>query len=175
MTNPLSTLEGDLTTLAAPDGADPDTKPAQPTPALTAAQEVLSLLADQTLVGSSIGGAVSGVYTTIASAITDDVVDALQKIATELTSTLAGLDISDAVSALTALQNALQTAQSLVPGGSSAVASAFASTTQFATLFGNLLQVPGTTVGDAAKTLNTIAQQLVAIAAAFTAAAAGNP
>jgi hypothetical protein len=175
MTSPLSTLETDLNTLATADAGDPQNNPATATPALTAAQEVLSLLADQTLVGSSIGGAVSGVYTTIATAITDDVVDALKKIATELTSTLATLNISDAASALSALQNALQTAQSLVPGGSSAVASAFASTSQFATLFGNLLQVPGTTVGDAAKTLNTIAQQLAAIAAAFTAAAAGNP
>ena len=88
MTNPLSDLEGDLDKLATPDPSSPGTVAATATPALTAAQEVLSLLADQTLVGSSIGGAVSGVYTTIATAITDDVVDALKKIATELTSTL---------------------------------------------------------------------------------------
>jgi hypothetical protein len=172
MTTPLSSLETDLNTLATLDPTNPETSPAQATSALTAAQDVLSLLADQALVGPSIGGAVSGVYTTIANTISDDVVKTLQAIATELTSPQLNLNVSDAASALNALQNALQTAQSLVPGGSSAAASALASTSQFATLFGNLLTAEST-VGDAAKKLQDIAQQLAAIATAFTTAAEG--
>jgi hypothetical protein len=174
VTTPLSDLESDLAKLATPDASNPGTVAATPTSALTAAQDVLSLLADQTVVGSSISGVVSGVYTTIAGAINDDVVKALQGIATALTSTLASLDISDATSALSALQNALQTAQSLVPGGSSAVASAFAATTQFTSLFTTLL-TSETNAGDVAQKLDTIAEQFAAIATAFTTAAAGNP
>jgi hypothetical protein len=174
MTDPLTTLEGDLTTLAAADTADPQNGTATAQPALTAAQQVLSLLADQTLVGPAIGTAVSGVYSGIATAITDDVVKALQLIAGELTTTLAGLNVANAASALSSLQNVLQTAQSLVPGGSSAVASAFASTSQFATLFGNLLADAGS-VTAAANTLYEIAQQLEAVAAAFATASQGNP
>jgi hypothetical protein len=165
MTSPLTTLENDLTTLVTTAGVAKDP--------LTAAQDVLSLLADQTLVGSSIGEAVTGVYTTIANTINDDLVSALQGIANELKS-LTSLSVSDATAALGALQNALQTAQSLVPGGSSAVASAFAATAQFATMFGNLLQEAGT-VTAAAGTLDTIALQLGTIATAFSTAAAGNP
>jgi hypothetical protein len=176
MADPLTTFQDDLNTLATADTTNPQGGTATPTTALTAAQEVLSLLADQTLVGSGIGAAVSGVYTTIATKITDDVVKALQAIAGELrtNANLANLSIKDATSALSALQNALQTAQSLVPGGSSAVASAFASTTQFATLFANLLQDAGS-VAKAADTLDEVAQQLDAVANAFKTAASGNP
>jgi hypothetical protein len=113
------------------------------------------------------------VYSAIATAVTDDVVKAMQAIAGELNSpSLAGLNLNDATSALSSLQNVLQTAQSLVPGGSSA--SALASTSQFATLFGNLLQDAGS-LAAAANSLYEIAQQLAAVAAAFTAAAQGNP
>jgi hypothetical protein len=170
MTDPLTTLQTDLNTLATADTSDPPNGTAAAQPPLTAAQQVLSLLADQALVGSAISTSVSGVYSAIATAITDDVVKALQAVAGELNSpSMAGLNLNDATSALSSLQNALQTAQSLVPGGSSAVASAFASTSQFATLFGNLLQDAGS-LAAAANTLYEIAQQLEAVAAAFTAA-----
>jgi hypothetical protein len=170
MTDPLTTLQTDLNTLATADTSDPPNGTAAAQPPLTAAQQVLSLLADQALVGSAISTSVSGVYSAIATAITDDVVKALQAVAGELNSpSMAGLNLNDATSALSSLQNA----QSLVPGGSSAVASAFASTSQFATLFGNLLQDAGS-LATAANTLYEIAQQLEAVAAAFT-AAKGNP
>ena len=98
-----------------------------------------------------------------------------KSIAGELTSpSMAGVNVGDVTSALSSLQNVLQTAQSLVPGGASAAASALASTSQFATLFGNLLSDAGS-LGAAASTLYEIAQQLQAIATAFTAAAQGNP
>lgn len=168
MADPLTTLQGDLNVLAKPDKLNPQGGSATPTQALTVAGEVLSLLADQSLSGSSIGATVTVVYTEIAKAITDDVVNSLKAIAGELASIP---HLGDAASALLALQNVLQTAQSLVPGGSSAVASALASTSQFATLFGDLLQDPGT----AATTLYEIAQQLEAVAAAFTTAAQGKP
>jgi hypothetical protein len=175
MADPLTTLQDDLNTLATADTADPQNGTATAQAPLTAGQQVLSLLADQSLVGSAIGTAVSGLYSAIATAITDDVVKALQAIAGELNSpSLAGLNVNDAASALSSLQNVLQTAQSLVPGGSSAVASAFASTSQFATLFGNLLQDAGS-LAAAANTLYEIAQQLEAVAAAFTTASQGNP
>lgn len=175
MADPLTTLQDDLNTLATADTGDPENGTATAQAPLTAAGEVLSLLADQTLVGATIGSAVSGVYSAIASAITDDVVKALQAIAGELSSpSMAGLNLNDAASALSSLQNVLQTAQSLVPGGSSGAASALSSTSQFATLFGNLLQDAGS-LAAAANTLYEIAQQLAAVAAAFTAAAQGNP
>jgi hypothetical protein len=174
VSDPLTALEHDLTALATP-GPLPD-GPATPTSALTAAQDILALLADQTLVGSSISGAVSGVYNAIATAITDDVVQALQAIAGKLADpSMAGVSGSDAAAALSSLQNVLQTAQSLVPGASSSAASALASTSQFATLFGNLLHDAGGDLTTAANTLYEIAQQLAAVAAAFTAAAQGNP
>jgi hypothetical protein len=168
MTNPLSTLENDLNTLASPTGA--------PQPVLTTAQDVLSLLADHTLVGTDISGGVALVYNTIANAINSDVVNALNGIAGALSSISipATVTLTDVASALSSLQNVLQTAQTLVPGGSSAAASALASTSQFATLFGNLLQ-GASDVTDAENTLKTIALQLGAIATAFTTAAAGNP
>jgi hypothetical protein len=168
MTNPLSTLETDLNTLASPTGA--------PQPVLTTAQDVLSLLADQTLVGADISGGVALVYNTIANAINSDVVNALNGIAGALSSISipATVTLTNVASALSSLQNVLQTAQTLVPGGSSAAASALASTSQFATLFGNLLQ-GASDVTDAENTLKTIALQLGAIATAFTTAAAGNP
>ena len=173
MADPLTTLQDDLNTLATADTGDPQNGTATPQAPLAAAQQVLSLLADQTLVGNTIGSAVSGVYSAIATAVTDDVVKAMQAIAGELNSpSLAGLNLNDATSALSSLQNVLQTAQSLVPGGSSA--SALASTSQFATLFGNLLQDAGS-LAAAANSLYEIAQQLAAVAAAFTAAAQGNP
>jgi hypothetical protein len=174
MTDPLTTLQTDLNTLATvTNGA------ATATADLTAAQDVLALLADQTVAGKTIAPAVSGVYSAIATAINNDVVGALQAIATALGKLIgsSGFSLSGAASALSALQNALQTAQSLVPGGSSAVASAFASTSQFATLFGNLLQDASDPQGtsDPVGTLNEIALQLGAIATAFTNAAQGNP
>ena len=173
MADPLTTLMDDLNTLATADTSDPQNGTATPQAPLAAAQQVLSLLADQTLVGNTIGSAVSGVYSAIATAVTDDVVKAMQAIAGELNSpSLAGLNLNDATSALSSLQNVLQTAQSLVPGGSSA--SALASTSQFATLFGNLLQ-DADSLAAAANSLYEIAQQLAAVAAAFTAAAQGNP
>jgi hypothetical protein len=178
VSDPLSTLESDLGKLATADTADPQNGTASATSALTAAQDILALLADQSLVGTSIGGAVGDVYTAIASAITDDVVNALQKIAGELdslASTLGTTGGSDAATALLSLQNVLQTAQSLVPGGSSAAASALAATSQFATLFGNLLSDVDGHLDQAADKLYEIAQQLTAIATAFTAAAQGNP
>lgn len=175
MTDVLTTLQGDLNTLAKADITNAESGTAMVQPPLTAATEVLSLLADQSIVGASIGSAVSGVYTALATVLTDDVVKALQAIAAELTNpSLAGLSVSDATSALSSLQNVLQTASSLVPGGSSAVASAFASTSQFATLFGNLLSDAGS-LAVAATTLYEIAQQLAALADAFTTAAAGTP
>jgi hypothetical protein len=175
MADPLTTLQDDLTTLATAETGDPQNGTATPQPPLTAAGQVLSLLADQTLVGTTIAPAVSSVYNAIATAITDDVVKALQAIAGELNSpSMAGLNVNDATSALSSLQNVLQTAQSLVPGGSSAAASALTSTGQFATLFGNLLQDAGSLTA-AANTLYEIAQQLGAVAAAFTTAAQGNP
>lgn len=178
MTDPLTTLQDDLNTLATPRSPYASNT-AQAQPALTAAGEVLSLLADQSIVGNTIGTAASGAYTAIANVINDDVVQALKQIAGHLASvSMAGTTVSDVGKALQSLQNVLQTAQSLVPGGSSAVASAFASTTQFATLFGNLLQdaeAAGTGIDGAAQTLYEIAQQLAAIAGAFTTAAQGNP
>jgi hypothetical protein len=175
MTDPLTTLQGDLDTLATADTSNPQSGTATAQAPLTAAQTVLSLLADQSLVGSTIATAVAGVYNAIAGAITDDVVKALQAIAGELASpSLAGLNVGDAASALSSLQNVLQTAQSLLPGGSGAAASALASTSQFSTLFSNLLQDAGS-VTAASNTLYEIAQQLAAIAAAFTTAAQGNP
>jgi hypothetical protein len=175
MTDILTTLQGDLGKLATADTIDPQNGTATTQPALTAVQEVLSLLADQSLVGQPIGQAVSSVYTAIGNAITDDVVKALQAIAGQLTSvSMAGTNVSDVGSALQSLQNVLQTAQSLVPGGSSAAASALASTSQFATLFGDLLKDAGD-LPTAANQLYEIAQQLQAIASAFTTAAQGNP
>lgn len=174
MADPLTTLQDDLTTLAVADTADPQSGSATPQPPLTAAQQVLSLLADHSVVGTTIGPAVSGVYGAIATAITGEAVKALRAIAAELAGpTLAGISLTDATSALSALQNVLQTAQSLVPGGSSALASAFASTSQFATLFSNLLK-DASSLSAAANTLYEIAQQLEAVAAAFT-AAQGHP
>jgi hypothetical protein len=166
MTNPLSTLETDLTTLVTPAGVAKDP--------LTAAQDVLSLLADQTLVGTDISGGVALIYNTIANAINNDVVSALNKIAGALSSISipATVTLTDVASALSSLQNVLQTAQTLVPGGSSAAASALASTSQFATLFGNLLQ-GASDVTDAEDTLKTIALQLGVIATAFSTAAKG--
>ena len=166
MTDPLQTLEADLTILASRTG--------QPTAALTGAQDVLALLAETSLVGQTTGGAVQSAYKAVASAINTDVVATLQAIAGTLSalSLPASTSVSDVAAALSALQNALQAAQGLVPGGSAATASAFAATSQFATLFGNLLSAPNiTTLADAAGTLNVIALQLGAIASAFTNAA----
>lgn len=176
MTTPLNTLEADLNVLATADTTNPAGGTAQATAPLKAAQEVLSLLADQALVGHDIGSAVATMYATINTKLSDDVVKALQQIAYTLKNdaTLASLDLGDATSALSALQNALQTAQGLMPGGSSAAASAFAATGQFATLLGNLLHDAGT-VANAADTLYEIAQQLGAVAQAFSTAAQGNP
>jgi len=174
MTDPLTTLEQDLTTLATPDAGDHQNGTATPSSALTAAQAILSLLADQSLVGTTIGPAVAAFYTAIGEAIDDDVVKALKEVAKELEG-LQGVNGQDAASALTALQNALQTAGSLVPGGSSTVTSALAATTQFTTLFGNLLTDVGGDLAQAATKLYEIAQQLAAIATAFNDAAAGNP
>jgi hypothetical protein len=172
--DPVSTLESDLGKLATP-GPDPN-GPATPTTALNVTQDLLALLADQSLVGSSISDAVGGVYKAIANAITDDVVAALQKIAENITNVdLQGLTTTDVGNALASLQNVLQTAQSLVPGGSSAAASALAATSQFATLFGNLLNDAQGDLTNAANELYNIAQQLTAIATAFSNAAAGNP
>jgi hypothetical protein len=168
MADQLTTLQGDLNVLATPDTNHPSTGTAQPTPALTTAQDVLALLADSSLVGNSIGTTVGGVYTAIATAITTDAASSLKAIAGELGNIS---QIGNAAAALQSLQNVLQTAQSLIPGGSSALASAFASTSQFAALFGDLLQDPAT----AATKLYEIAQQLEAVANAFKAAAAGNP
>jgi hypothetical protein len=168
VTDPLKTFEGDLDKLATPAGT--------PQPVLTVAGDVLSLLADTKLVGTPIGGAVSAVYKAIGTAINGDVVTALQAIAEAIAtiSVPTGVTVTDVASALNSLQNVLQTAQSLVPGGSSAAASALASTSQFATLFGNLLTDAGS-VTKAADTLNTIALQLGAVGTTFTTAAAGNP
>jgi hypothetical protein len=166
MTNPITTLQTDLNTLATVSGTT-----ATPTTALTTAQEVLWLLADPTVVGTDIGPAVSQLYKTIGDAINNDVVVALNGIVNQLDGILStATELSDAQSALNALQNALQTAQSLVPGNSSAVASAFASTAQFATLFNSLLSVPGTDATQATGTLSNIALQLGAVASAFTTA-----
>jgi hypothetical protein len=170
--DPLQTLESDLNTLATVNSG---ATAAQPTAALTGAQAVLSLLANSEFVGDTIGGAVSGFYDQIAEAIQTDVVATLQAIGGQLsTLDLGGTSVSDVASALSALQNALQTAQSLMPGSSSAAASAFAATSQFATLFGDLLSAPDATLADAAKALNDIALQLGAIAKVFT-EAAGTP
>lgn len=168
MTNPLTTLENDLGILATTAGV------AQPV--LTVAGDVLSLLADKTLMPSEISTAVSGVYNTIATTINNDAVAALNAIAGALgsISNPANLSAADIGSALNSLQNVLQTAQSLVPGGSSAAASALASTSQFATLFGNLLTEAGS-VSAAEQQLKVIALQLGAIAGAFSTAASGTP
>jgi hypothetical protein len=168
MTDPLSTLEQDLDTLATVTGGT-----ATATNALNAAQDILAILADQSIVPANIGQTIAGFYTAIAQVIDTDVVTALKAIATELGSlTVNG---NDAAAALTALQNALQTAGSLVPGGSSTMASALAATTQFTTLLGNLLTDAGGDLTTAAAKLNDIALQLGAIATAFSNAAAGNP
>jgi hypothetical protein len=176
VSDPLSTLESDLTALATP-GTDPNA-PATATSALTAAQDVLGLLANSGVVQSAtITTAVSGVYNAISTAITDDVVTAVQEVATglrNLESTLGTTGGSDAETALKSLQNVLQTAQSLVPGGSSAAASALAATGQFATLFANLLSDVEGDLGKAADQLDIIAQQLIVIATAFSQAATGN-
>jgi hypothetical protein len=174
VTNPVSTLQTDLDKLATPDTNNPSTGSATPSAALTNAGELLSLLATNSLVGSDISQAVSVMYNAIHDAISNDAVAALQKIAGEIApnSTLGNLPAGDISDALTSLQNALQTAQSLMPGGSSAAASALASTTQFATLFGNLLSGLGK-VSDASNTIYEIAQQLEQIADTFHTAAAG--
>lgn len=167
MTSPLTTLQTDLATLVSTAGV------AQP--ALTVSGDVLSLLADTNVVPGAIATAVSGVYQAIGTAISGDVVVALQAIAAELgnISIPSSTSVANVATALNSLQNVLQTAESLVPGGSSAAASALASTSQFATLFGNLLGVPGTNLADATTTLNTIALQLGVIATTFTTAAKG--
>jgi hypothetical protein len=168
VTNPITALQNDLNALTTLQGGS-----YQQSAALTAAQDVLWLLADQSIVGSDISTAVTNMFNTIATTITTDVAGALNGIATELGKPpLSTLNISDATTALSALQNALQTAQSLVPGGSSAAASALASTSQFATLFDNLLAGG---VAKAATTLTTIADQLKTVAGAFSTAPAGNP
>jgi hypothetical protein len=166
MTNPLSDLQTDLNTLATPAGV--------PQPVLTVAGEVLALLAGS-FVPAAIATVVSDVYRAIGTTINGDVVVALQGIAGNLgsISNTSNVAVTDVANALNSLQNVLQTAQSLVPGASSSAASALASTSQFATLFGNLLAVPNTTLGDAETTLNTIAAQLGAIATTFTTAANG--
>jgi len=168
MTDPLTTLETDLNTLATVSGGT-----ASATGDLQAAQAILALLVTAT--GSPIGPAVAGFYSAIATAL-NDVVEALQAISQKLSSLTADgnpVSGSDAASALSALQNALQTAASLVPGASSATASALSATTQFTTLFTNLLTTAGGDLTQAATTLNDIALQLGAIATAFTNAAAG--
>jgi hypothetical protein len=168
MTNPITALESDLSKLATLQGGS-----YQPTAALTAAQDVLWLLADQSIVGTDISTAVTNVFNTIATTITTDVVGALNGIATELgKAPFNTLNTGDATTALGALQNALQTSQTLAPGASSAAASALASTTQFATLFANLLAGG---VSQAITTLTTIADQLQTVAGAFSTAPAGNP
>lgn len=166
MTTPLSDLQTDLTTLVTPAGA--------PQPVLTVAGEVLALLAGN-FVPAAIATVVSDVYRAIGTTINGDVVVALQGIAGNLgsISNTSNVAVTDVANALNSLQNVLQTAQSLVPGGSSAAASALASTSQFATLFGNLLGGQGTTLKSAADTLNTIALQLGVIASTFTTAANG--
>ncbi len=133
---------------------------------------MLTLLAEQSVTGNTIAPLVAGVYTQIASVLTTDVVGALQGIAAAIGG-LSDSVLGDATTGLTALQTALQTAQSLVPGGSSAAASALAATNQFATLLANLLSDVGSTTGaatNAADQLYAIAQQVQAIAAAFSAA-----
>ena len=65
MTDVLTTLQGDLNTLAKADTTNAASGTATAQPPLTAATEVLSLLADQSIVGASIGSAVSGVYTAL--------------------------------------------------------------------------------------------------------------
>jgi hypothetical protein len=174
VTNPVTTLENDLNKLATPDTSNASGGTAKPTAALNNAGELLSLLATNSIVGPDISGAVSVMYKAIHDAISNDAVAALQKIAGEIApnSTLGNLPAGDIADALTSLQNALQTAQSLMPGGSSAAASALASTTQFATLFGNLLAGLAK-VSDAANTIYEIAQQLEQIAGTFQTAAAG--
>jgi hypothetical protein len=170
--DPLQTLVTDLGTLATVAGGT-----ATATGALTGARQVLALLATDSIVGQQIGPAVSAFYTAIAAAINDPVVSSIQEISTTL-STLTlppSTSISDVAAALNVLQNALQAAQSLAPGGSSALTSAFAATSQFATLFQDLLSAPDTTtLADVAKNLNDIALQLGAIATAFTTASQGN-
>lgn len=172
MTDPLQTLTTDLGQLATLNTANPASSPAAATAALTAAQEVLSILADANIVGATIGPTIGGFYKAIATVIDDPLVTSLQAIATELESL--NIDTSDAATALTALQGALQTASTLVPGAPAATAQAFAATGQFATLFGSLLQDTDSPKA-AAEKLNEIAQQLTTIADAFNTAAQGNP
>jgi hypothetical protein len=169
VTNPLSTLESDLSILVSTTG--------QPQPVLNVAGEVLSLLADGNVVPKAIADTVSGVYKTIGDTINNDAVAALTGIVTGLNSVSNPQSISaaDVASALTSLQNVLQTAQSLVPGGSSAAASAFASTSQFATLFGSVLAAANGSITAAGQQFQQIAEQLGVIASTFTTAAAGNP
>lgn len=168
MTNPLTALETDLGTLATTAG--------QAQPVLLVAGDVLSLLADGSVVPPAIASTMSTVYTTIGSTINNDAVAALNEIAGALNtiSIPTPLSATDVGTALNSLQNVLQTAQSLVPGGSSAAASALASTSQFATLFGSLLTAAGSLTA-AVQQLQQIAAQLGAIAKTFNTAAAGKP
>jgi hypothetical protein len=170
--NPLQTLQQDLDTLASPDASNYAAGTAHAQAPLTEAQAVLTLLAEQSVTGNTIAPLVAGVYTQIATVLTTDVVSALQGIAAAIGG-LSDSVLGDATTGLTALQTALQTAQSLVPGGTSAAASALAATNQFATLLANLLSDVGSTTGaatNAADQLYAIAQQVQAIAAAFSAA-----
>lgn len=170
--NPLQTLQQDLDTLASPDTSNYAAGTAHAQAPLTDAQAVLTLLAEQSVTGNTIAPLVAGVYTQIATVLTTDVVSALRGIAAAIGG-LSDSVLGDATTGLTALQTALQTAQSLVPGGSSAAASALAATNQFATLLANLLSDVSSTTSpatNAADQLYAIAQQVQAIAAAFSAA-----
>lgn len=104
MTSPLTTLQTDLATLVSTAGV------AQP--ALTVSGDVLSLLADTNVVPGAIATAVSGVYQAIGTAISGDVVVALQAIAAELgnISIPSSTSVANVATALNSLQNVLQTA-----------------------------------------------------------------
>lgn len=157
-TNPLSTLETDLEVLATP--SSPFTAPgggtAVTTPVLATVQELFNLLEGVSAGGTAIKTVADDINTALGGAA-----DALNVVAGELSKI--GGSISDVTKVLSALQNGLSTAQSLLPGGPS-VTSALQSGSQFFGMLNSLLSDPAiTTIEDASTLLFKIAQQLRAI------------
>lgn len=166
MSNPMSTLETDLAILAVPTVPPPTSGggTAAATPLLGAVGDLFSTLEG---VGEGIGTAIQTVAGDIDTAL-GAAAQALEAIAGTLgtltqAATQAG---SDAATVLASLQNALSTAQSLLPGGQS-VTSALQSGSQFFGMLSSLLTDAGS-IAEATTTLYEIAQQLRAIGHALS-------
>ncbi len=172
MSSPLSTLETDLEVLAKPvEGSGTGAvkwkgSTGSEEPVLAAVKAMFETLEQ---VGEGIGPAIKTVAGDIGTGL-DAGAEAIDLIAEQLekVSSAVGGTVADVASVLASLQNALSTAQSLLPGGPS-VTAPLQSGSEFFGMLQSLLSDPAiTSIEDAITYLYKIAQELRAVGTALS-------